>query len=555
MNLYSLLVVFEIFFLNNFFASGYNELVSVQQGIVRGRLITTSTNKTFRAFQGIPYAEPPLGSLRFQAPIPPKSWENTLNATEDPNVCYAIDSDSPKESEDCLYLNIYTPILDNDNGTKVPVLLWIYGGGFSHGTSLYSNFGPDFLIEKDIVIVTINYRLGPFGFLSTADTIIPGNAGLKDQAAAIKYTFDNIESFGGDPTKITIAGQSAGAASVGYQLLNQQNQGLFRAAILESGSPLNIWSFLDSNLSRSYAFDLAAKINGSQDFANNSYQLLNYLQKIDAKIIDEAATRIIIRPLPVIEVEHEGAILTNRQYTLLKDGDFIRVPTIIGTNSEEEIHQAANLTNLKNTLEKYEKTPEKFIPSDFIVKQEANISLVADSIKNCYLLNVADDEKMGHIVKFLSHSTFTTAVIKHTYLMSQYSDVYFYMFSYDGIMGNVNVTIKGADGVDHAEDPKYLFMKSDSSYSNEDLSKFPAEDVLTHYRLIELWTNFVKYLNPTPEPVDLLQNITWPMFSPNEPNYLDIDKNLIIRQKPKSPYYESWVRFYDEWAENPLTTF
>nr|WCJ12948.1 carboxylesterase [Dendroctonus armandi] len=532
---------------------GFDELVTVKEGVIRGGLLTIAKNETFRAFQGVPYAEPPLGFLRFQAPISHKPWESVLNATQDADVCYAIGSYTSSQSEDCLYLNVYTPVLTN-NEEAVPVLIWIHGGGYTHGNALYSNFGPDFLIGKGIVIVTVNYRLGPFGFLSTGDLVIPGNAGHKDQAAAIKWTFENIAAFGGDPAKITLAGQSAGASSVGYQLLYKENEGLIRAAILESGSPLSIWSFQNSSQARQYAFDLGSLIPGTKNFANDSQLLLQFLQDVDAETL-HAASNNLTTPLPVKEPVHDAAFLTENQYHLLETGNFIRVPIIIGTNSEEEIHQAADLSKLNKTLYQYESNNENFIPSDFIVNDSLNRSDVAKLIRNLYLDGVPEDEQMGHMVRFLSHTTFTNPMIKHAALASNYTDVYFYVFSYAGLMGNVNVTIKGADSVDHAEDPKYLFRQVSSSYSNADLSKFPQSDILTHDRLIELWVNFVKYRNPTPELSELLQNVNWPKFTETEAKFLDIGPQLQIQNNPKSPYYNIWVEIYEKWATKPFTTF
>ncbi|XP_050302131.1 venom carboxylesterase-6-like isoform X2 [Anthonomus grandis grandis] len=485
-----------------------------------------------------------------------KQWSGILNATKDSNLCYSITGDDPNESEDCLYLNVYTPVLYNDDNSKLPVLLWIHGGGYTDGNSLYSNFGPDFLINKDIVIVTINYRLGPFGFLSTGDTIISGNAGHKDQAAAIKWTFENIQAFGGNPQAITISGQSAGGSSVGYQLLYKKNEGLFRGAILESGSPLSPWSYQDSTIARSYAFDLAKQINESIDLSNSSSLLKEFLLSVDGKAINSASAQIQQRPLPVIEPNTEDAFLTQSQYSLLENGDFIKVPLIMGTTSEEDLSQGKDLHNLKRKLQSYEDNPEKFIPNDFTVIEGVSKSFIGEQVKDLYFKNVTDEDiKMGHLIKFLSHTTYASPVVKHADLASNYTKVYFYIFSYDGLMGNVNITVKGADKVEHAEDPKYLFLKYDDSYSNTDLSRFPKEDILTHYRLIELWTNFVKYLEPTPIKSELLQNITWPVYTSEICQYLDIGENLEVNKNPHNPYYKTWVQFYDKWAKKPLITF
>lgn len=147
----------------------------------------------------------------------------------------------------------------------------------------------EWIINENVIYVTLNYRLGPFGFLSTQDEVIPGNNGLKDQQLAIKWVHDNIHLFGGDPEKIVISGQSAGSASCGYQLLNQANKGLFRGAILESGSPLSPWAFQRN--AREIAFTTASFLNDTVASTNNSQSLLEYLQYVDGKAIDEASDK------------------------------------------------------------------------------------------------------------------------------------------------------------------------------------------------------------------------------------------------------------------------
>ncbi|XP_030751749.1 uncharacterized protein LOC115879197 [Sitophilus oryzae] len=532
-------------------------LVTTSQGTLRGHILTSPGNKTFKAFQGVPYAQPPLGNLRFQAPQPPLNWDGIRDATKDGNICFAITSDSPEESEDCLFLNVFVPILDDDNQCKLSVMLWIHGGGFTHGHSLYNSTGPDYLIEQGVIVVTLTYRLGPFGFLSTGDDVISGNAGLKDQAAAIKWIYENIEAFGGDKDNITISGQSAGSASVGFQLLYKGNEGYFRGAIMESGSPLNMWSFSVGFDPKAYAVDLAQQVNATIDANISSAALLNFLVSLDGKEIDTASTKTTVSTsaLPVIEPASQTAFLTASQYELLAKGDFIQVPLLIGTNSEEEIHQGQDLEKLAKNLESYEKNYEKFIPKNMDLSVNVNKSLVSKTIRDLYLDNVPDDSKMGHLIKYMSHNTFTRAVIKHATLAVNYTAVYFYVFSYDGPLGNVNITVKGADKIDHAEDTKYLWKRVGKDYSNDDLSKYPASDVLAHNRLISLWTNFVKYLTPTPEKTELLQNITWPEYDSEEYRYLDIGENLEVRKKPKRPYYDAWDQYYEEWARHPLITF
>ncbi|XP_050400106.2 neuroligin-4, Y-linked-like [Patella vulgata] len=193
-------------------------------------------------FLGIPYAEPPVGNLRFRKPAKKAKFDNMFAASEFGASCpqFHVMYTPEKMDEDCLFLNIYTPDITGSD-TKYPVMIFIHGGGFILGDGKAMN------VEKlaaygQLVTVSINYRLGPLGFLDTGDDAVDTNNGLRDQHLAIKWVKDNIEIFGGDPTSITIFGESAGSASVIYQTIYPENEGLFQRAIAESGSANSFWS-------------------------------------------------------------------------------------------------------------------------------------------------------------------------------------------------------------------------------------------------------------------------------------------------------------------------
>nr|AEE61545.1 unknown [Dendroctonus ponderosae] len=533
-------------------------LVDLPYGTIRGRELATPNNISFRAFQGVPYAAAPVGTLRFQAPEPPTNWTDIKNTTQDGNICFSVKNDSDDENEDCLFINIFTPILSNATEEKFPVMLWIYGGAFRTGSSKYVNFGPEFLLEKNVVVATFNYRLGPFGFLATEDGVIPGNAGLKDQAAAIRWVHDNIGLFGGDPEKVTLFGQSAGGASVGYQLLYKKNEGLYHGAILQSGSPLSSFSFMGDISAREYAFDLASQIDGAVDFGNDTNSLVSFLLNATGRQIDKASTLTTVtsRPLPVIEKDVEGAFLTRESYEILSAGDFLKVPIMLGTTSEEDIYAADDLDSYTTKFEEYESNHAKFIPSKgFHLKAGINQTFVGEEIYNMYFTNVSTEDKLGYFFRYNSDNQYSKPVIKHADLSSNYTTVYFYVFSYDGLMGNWNITVPGAGLVGHGEDDRYIWRVRSSTFTNYDLSKYPAKDVLVHDRVITLWTNFAKYLNPTPNSTKLLQNVLWPTVSNNTFNYMDIGNDLVVRANPKSPYYAGWSRIYDQYNERPFTIF
>ncbi len=190
----------------------------------------------YRAFLGIPYAAPPVGQLRWQPPQPHAPWTKPRDATTRPPRCVQRTPGVPLASqEDCLYLNVHTP---DPQPRNAPVMVWIHGGGFMYGEGVQTDGGTagDRLAqERGVVVVSMNYRLGAFGFLARPGDDQSGNFGLQDQQAALRWVHDNIARFGGDPNDVTLFGESAGGLSVCEQLVSPSSEGLFSRAIVESG--------------------------------------------------------------------------------------------------------------------------------------------------------------------------------------------------------------------------------------------------------------------------------------------------------------------------------
>ena len=220
-------------------------IVKTANGLVKGNI-----HGEIDIFKGIPFAAPPIGALRWKAPQPATDWKGirhciTFSASPFqpkpvPFLCWSEEFIAPPEplSEDCLYLNIWTALKKSNE--KRPVLVWIYGGGFSSGSAACAIYDGEEMAKRGIVFVSINYRVGPFGFmahpeLSKEQNNASGNYGLMDQVAALQWVQKNIAAFGGDPGRVTIAGQSAGSMSVNALLATPLAKGLFQGAILQSG--------------------------------------------------------------------------------------------------------------------------------------------------------------------------------------------------------------------------------------------------------------------------------------------------------------------------------
>ncbi|XP_062978258.1 cholinesterase-like isoform X3 [Elgaria multicarinata webbii] len=263
------------------FASEDDTVVVTSSGPVKGKQVPAGSCSV-TAYLGIPYAEPPVGKLRFQKPRPHQSWSHVLEATTYGNSCPQEDSSYPDAailaantplSEDCLFLNIWVP--HPRPSMPVPVLVWIYGGGFITGTASLDIYNGAFLAAtENVIVASMNYRLGVLGFLYFPPDA-PGNVGLWDQWLALKWVKENAAVFGGDPALLTLFGHSAGGASVGFHLLSPASQPLFAHAVLQSGAPNAPWAWKDPEDAKSNALIIGTKLGCTEQ---NHSALVSCLQ-------------------------------------------------------------------------------------------------------------------------------------------------------------------------------------------------------------------------------------------------------------------------------------
>uniref|UniRef100_A0A8D8F8D4 Carboxylic ester hydrolase n=1 Tax=Culex pipiens TaxID=7175 RepID=A0A8D8F8D4_CULPI len=270
-------------------------------GSVQGSIgYTAWTNRTIYQFQGIPFAEAPTGALRFQPPVKRAGWGGTLDASQPGTRCPQISDDYVNvANEDCLTVSVYS----SDLNEARPVLVWIHGGYFFFGgASLYQ---PSYLLESDIVLVVIQYRLGPLGFLSLLNDAVPGNAGVLDAIMALEWVQQHIGVFGGNAKQVTVFGESAGSAAVSAllhsPLVQNRPEPLFQRAILQSGSVFSPWAMCDS------------PVQGSMDIARRT------------GCTDEATVEQCLQQAPLINLLQ--AFENHRTETIKSDG----YPSVAGT--------------------------------------------------------------------------------------------------------------------------------------------------------------------------------------------------------------------------------
>ena len=301
--------------------------VRVEQGLLSG---AQGTRPGVQAYKGIPFAMPPIGDMRWKAPKPPASWQGVRKAAQFSPVCYQTPypkssiyyNDPEPMSEDCLYLNVWTAAKSNKE--RRPVMVWIHGGALTRGSGSLSYYDGDALAAKGVVLVTINYRLGLFGFFAhpeltkESDRNTSGNYGLLDQLAALEWVQKNIAAFGGDPKRVTIFGESAGSWSVNYLMATPLAKGLFQAVIGESGGTFADMRKLRETEAAGQKFATAAGADS--------------LQALRAKPAEE----ILKMPSAMTATPNvDGWMFPEDVYTIFTKGKQNDVPLLAGSNADE----------------------------------------------------------------------------------------------------------------------------------------------------------------------------------------------------------------------------
>ena len=304
-----------------------------EQGKVHGKTINDGK---VRAFLGLPYAAPPVGELRWKAPQPPIKWKGERDATMFGTHCAQgrvfedmIFQDAGP-SEDCLFLNVYTPA-DAKDKSKLPVMFWIHGGGYAGGASSEPRHNGDFLPLKGVVLVTINYRLGVFGFLATSELAkeangATGNYGMLDMVSALQWVKANIKQFGGDPGNVTIFGESAGSFAVSTLMASPIAQGLFQKGIGESGAALGGGVSLGGE-----TLSERTKVDDAWVATLGVTSLKDLRALPTDKILEGAKTKGMTGFAPDVD----GKFLTERVVDTYAAGKQAHVPLLAGWNRDE----------------------------------------------------------------------------------------------------------------------------------------------------------------------------------------------------------------------------
>ncbi|XP_075972287.1 esterase B1-like [Anticarsia gemmatalis] len=530
--------------------AGDSTYVQVEQGLLAGQILDLVTGEgQYHSFKGIPYAQPPEGELRFKAPIAASAWDGVRNAKEHGSVCPQKDILTNvfiPGDEDCLFLNVYSPNVTSD--ACLPVLFFIHGGGFKSGSGNVDSFGPDFFMRKYIVLVTINYRLDALGFLSLGTEEVPGNAGLKDQVLALKWVQQNIKYFGGDPTKVTIMGQSAGGASVGFHLASPMSTGLFHRAIALSGSPYCDWAI--SYRPEMRAFKLGKQLGFE---TRDKDALLTFLQSVTSDklvlytnphvLASEEITSVVTKSYifsPLVE-EYcgENSFMTKNlfdNYHDLNEADIL-----FGYTNEEGTTAISLIAHL--LMPRYDAYVENFASRKVSEKFEPDIVLdVGSKIRDHYFGNKSINmDAMKEFITYINDASFKYDIVRFYLQIPNNGKKYMYQFSSESSRNEYGSqgAQYGIFGAGHIDDLSNLFdPKSRNLTLDMNSNEFQIID-----RFTTLIANFVKFGNPTP---NSSFKVSWPEFNARSMKYMDIGTNkLSILSLRNETFYKFWLKLHE----------
>lgn len=478
-------------------APAIGPVVQVTGGKVRGTAIAGGG----AAYFGIPYARPPVGALRWREPMPVEPWAGIRDAVAPGPPCaqnpYFIPTAKEIAREDCLYLSVWTPDVQPARGK--PVMVWIPGGGnFAGGSGPATN--GESLIRRDVVIVTITYRLGLFGFFSHPDLTresphrASGNQGILDQMAALRWVQTNIARFGGDPTNVTIFGESAGALNVSVLMTSPLSRGLFARAIAQSGAVSVVSEPLSLKDAESRGVSLAAL------WGAGATPSIEALRALPASAILAGEPNFLEKPQPNLGVTIEGYVFPTRPATVFASGTQHTVPMIIGALAHEWVPGVHPPTDLKGSIEGTYRSgiAARALP---LYLEAATDSLYGTPSEQWV-------EDIGFRCPAVAQSIWHTGA-RHA--------AYHYEMEH--------VPLARRRGNTHAQDVPYVFGSlGRADYAAADTA---LSDVMQTY-----WTNFAKTGNPNGPGVP-----HWPTFDARSRQYMAFtEKGARPKQGLRSPY-------------------
>ncbi|XP_058124031.1 pyrethroid hydrolase Ces2a-like [Anopheles ziemanni] len=525
------------------------------QSTAQGVRNSTFNGVQFCEYLGIRYAKPPVGLLRFADPVFEEP-EGHNNYTAYGNKCPQFDDINEQTSvagaEDCLFLNIFTTVNNttsrdgSDRIVMLPVLVFIHGG--SHVVGSGEVHGVDLLMENDVIVVTINYRLGVFGFLKDEKHNITGNYGLKDQLVALQWIQRYVSYFGGDPNRVTVMGHSAGAGDLSHHLYSDRARGLFQGAILLSGSMLAPWAMLyeGEKCMDNYERDLSAST--LNELREQSFE--EFFLK-DNRLRHTFAFSSMFYPcfLPTLEdhPDDEASYFRQSPHKLVRTKAPHPMPMLMSETSTEFELMLKHVTAfwMSNNY-----------PNNRRRELKQQIAEIFENI-SIWVVSQGLEDSRGQFYRKMASMANLHHPIKR--LLSEFvqrldvEKVYYLRFQFDGKFGEYKKKIfahyvdNSVYGAIHGDELGYIFSPYNMKEALGNRSEFRRE-LSVHIKTVELITNFVKYGNPTPKR-SKLSDLVWPSYSElrNQTQYLNVDEEFQVREVEdrRNIYFMIWQIVYE----------
>lgn len=548
-------------------------LVSTNSGKLMGKYVYLTNGFKVRAFLGIPFAEPPVGEYRFKAPVPKRRWRHLYNATSFGPFCYqpaaqmVWDIEESKRSagkrvlsrkrlkdypmsEDCLTLNIYSPVIE-EGSNPLTVMVYFHGGSYyMNGGRLYPG---EKLASLGVIIVTFNYRLGPLGFLSTGDDVSPGNYGLLDQVLVLTWVKHNIGYFGGDPDNVAIFGNSAGGASVSFHLLSPLSEGLFKTAIAQSGCSHAPWAIQNQPLT--YAVKLAKNLGCPTSPLS---EMVDCLRTVSADLIlrkSSLANGLLVPFAPVVDGLFGGKFLPDHPTAIMRSGNFHgkSIPVVMGVTKDEVSiwFQVGSEMNIEHMRAFIQKRAKELLKHKGI--SEVNQAVVLHAIFVQYLNKRGMNSHTGKgqtmaVADFISDVGIKAPCIQFLQNLVEISNapVYMYEFSYfsnDDARSNRQEWV----GAYHESELQFLFGEP-FLYDNSLRRKKDRE---ISDMMMRLWINFAKHGNPTPKNHNPL-NITWTEYTADHQVHLRLFETPTMAENYLTESVLFWNAFVPILSDYPI---
>ena len=483
--------------------------VTYSNGIVIG-----SKEAGVESYKGIPYSQPPVGALRWQPPQPVKSWSGERQAVNYGNDC--LQDPFPGDaapvgvaglSEDCLTINVWRPL--HAEGKSLPVMVWIYGGGFVNGGSSPTVYSGEEFAKEGVVFVSFNYRIGRFGFFAhpaLAQEPLRGNYGLMDQIAALQWVQKNIATFGGNAKKVTLFGESAGGFSVVSLLTTPQASGLFQQAIIESGSGRHN---ITPNLTYKEAEQAGLAFAHFQGIKGEGAEALQHLRDLPASTLMKGLNMATMQADkgysgPMID----GRLITGEPQERFSAGEFAKVPLIVGV-TDSDIGFAPRVNDLQQALKPLGNIDPALARNAYDPQGKMSPQQLADAI--------ASDQFMVEPARFLAQE------------ISRYNvPVWQYRFGY------VAESMRQPDqGAAHATEIPYVFNTLKGRYGKA----VTAQDNAVAQQMHQYWVNFAKSANPNGEGLPV-----WQPYQKQKDNLLMFPKG---GAKDTAEIPDPWARRLD----------